>query len=92
VNAVYNPVPFLAVLKLKSLKPDEKTDWIGTAAADSLVSKLSSVPGLFLAEQEEVSAALRDKKSTESGAAELKTVAEVGRRKGGRRKGDASQI
>ncbi len=41
LNAAYNPAPFLVVLKLKSLKPDEKTDWIGTAAADVLVSRLS---------------------------------------------------
>jgi len=62
LNAAYNPMPFLAVLKLKSLKPDEKTDWIGTAAADSLEAKLSSIPGLFLAETEQIEGVARDQK------------------------------
>jgi TolB-like protein len=58
LNAVYNPVPFLAVMKFKSLKPDVQSDWIGKAAAESLTAKLSTVPGMFLAETEQVQTAL----------------------------------
>jgi len=79
LNAAYNPVPFLAVLTLKSLKPDEKTDWIGTAAAESIVSKLSSTPGLFLAERDQVMSALRDQKLREPDVAATQPAAQVGK-------------
>ncbi len=79
LNAVYNPIPFLVVLKLKSLKPDEKTDWIGTAAADSLVSKLSAIPGVFLADREQLSGFMRDQKLTESDVTEPGRVVQLGK-------------
>jgi len=79
LNAAYNPIPLLVVLKLKSLRPDEKTDWIGTAAADSLVSKLSSIPGVYLAEREDVAAAMRGQKLAESDAAEPGHAMQIGK-------------
>lgn len=79
LNAAYNPIPFLIVMKLKSLKPDEKTDWIGTAAADSLTSRLSSVPGMFVADREQVASVLRDKKLTEASTSEADAAAQLGR-------------
>jgi TolB-like protein len=79
LKAAYNPIPFLVVLKLKSLKPDEKTDWIGTAAEDSLVSKLSAMPGVFLAEREQVAGVMRDQKLRESDAAEPDRAAQIGK-------------
>lgn len=59
LNAVYNPVPFLAVLTLESLKPDPQTAWIGKAAAESLTAKLSTIPGMFLAEPAQLRAAIQ---------------------------------
>jgi TolB-like protein len=58
LNAVYNPVPFLAVMNLESLKPDPQNSWIGKAAADSLTAKLSTIPGMFLSEPDQVRLAL----------------------------------
>jgi TolB-like protein len=79
LNAAYNPMPFLAVLTPKSLKPDEKTDWIGTATADSLVVRLSSTPGLFVAERDQVTGVLRDQKLLVSDVAEPGQAAQVGK-------------
>lgn len=58
LNAVYNPVPFLAVTTLESLKPDPQNAWIGKAAAESLTAKLSTIPGMFLSEPDQVRSAL----------------------------------
>jgi TolB-like protein len=79
INAVYNPTPFLAVLKLKSLKPDAKSDWIASATSDSLLSNLSSIPGLFIADPQDVSGALRDQKLSDSDIAEPSRAAQVGK-------------
>jgi TolB-like protein len=79
LNAAYNPVPFLAVLTLKSLKPDEKTDWIGTAAAESLETRLSSTPGLFLAERERVMEVLHDQTLRETHVAATQPAAQIGK-------------
>jgi TolB-like protein len=79
LDAAYNPVPFLAVLTLKSLKPDAATAWIGTAAVDSMLSKLSSVPGLFVADREQVSGVLREQKLPETDVAEVGRAAQVGK-------------
>ena len=79
MDAAYNPIPFLAVLTLKSLKPDQQTDWIGTAAADSLASKLSSTPGLFLTDREQVEGVLRDQKRRASEVAEPESAAKAGK-------------
>jgi TolB-like protein len=79
LNAAYNPTPFLVVMKLKSLKPDERTDWIGTATADSLTSRLSSVPGMFVADREQVASVLRDKKLVEVSTSEADAAAQLGK-------------
>lgn len=79
LNAAYNPTPFLVVMKLTSLKPDERTDWIGTAAADSLTSRLSSVPGMFVADREQVASVLRDKKLVEVSTSEADAAAQLGK-------------
>jgi len=79
LNAVFNPIPFLAVLTPKSLKPDEKTDWIGAATAESLVTGMSSVPGLFIAEREQVVGVLRDQKLREPDVADAAPAAQVGK-------------
>jgi len=79
LNAAYNPMPLLAVLTLKNLKPDEKSDWIGTAAAESLVSKLSGVPGLFVAERQQVTDVLRDQHLQEPDVAEPESATKVGK-------------
>jgi TolB-like protein len=79
LDAAYNPVPFLAVLTPRSLKPDPNTDWIGTAAAESLVTGLSSIPGLFLAEREQVAGVMRDQKLREPDAAEIRPAAQIGK-------------
>jgi len=79
LNAAYNPIPFLAVLTLKSLKPDDKTDWIGIATAESLVTRLGSTPGLFLAERQQVMEVVRDQKLREPDVAEAQPAAQVGK-------------
>lgn len=79
VNAAYNPIPFMMVLKFKSLKPDPSTDWIGSAAAGSLVSRLSTVPGLFLADPDQVAGALKEQKLPEAQMLDANKAAQVGR-------------
>jgi TolB-like protein len=79
MDAAYNPIPFLAVLTLKSLKPDQQNDWIGTAAADSLANKLSTTPGLVLADREQVAGAVRDQKLPDAQAAEPESAAKIGK-------------
>lgn len=56
IDAAYNPVPLLAVVGLKNLKPDKETDWIAKVATDTLVSRLAAVPGLFVADNGQVQA------------------------------------
>lgn len=58
LNAVYNPVPCLAVLSLENLKPDPQNAWIGKAAAESLTATLSTIPGMFLSEADQIRSAL----------------------------------
>jgi TolB-like protein len=79
LDAVFNPIPFLAVLTPKSLKPDEKTDWIGAATAESLITGMSSVPGLFIAERAQVAGVLRDQKLREPDVADPTPAAQVGK-------------
>lgn len=81
LNAAYNPVPFLAVMNLKSLKPDAGTDWIGKVTAESLTSKLSTVPGMFLAEEDQVQTALAGEPKTQTiDTADPGYAAHVGKR------------
>jgi len=58
LDAAYNPVPFLAVMNLTSLKPDPQADWIGKAAAQSFTTKISALPGMFVVEQERTARAM----------------------------------
>lgn len=52
LDAVYNPVPFLAVLPPVSLKPDPQSSWIGKAVSQSLVTKISMLPGMYVLDSE----------------------------------------
>ena len=80
LDAVYNPVPFLAVMNLQSLKPDAQTVWIGKAAADSLTARLSTIPGMFLSEPDQVQSALEARKKGQAiDVTEPSHAAEVGR-------------
>ena len=79
INAVYNPTPYLAVMTLKSLKPDANTDWIATATADSLLSNLSSIQGLFVADHQQVDEALREQKLQTSDIGDPSHAAEIGK-------------
>jgi TolB-like protein len=80
LNAAYNPLPFLAVLKFKSLKPDAQTDWIGKAVAESMTSRLSTMPGMFLAEPDQIQTALvSDPKAAALDLADPGAATELGR-------------
>ena len=79
INAVYNPPPQLAVLRPKGLKADPSSDWISAATTDSLLSNLSSVPGLFVADEGQVNEAVRAGKLSAADAAEPSRAAQIGR-------------
>jgi TolB-like protein len=79
INAVYNPAPFLAVLSLKNLKSDASSDWIAAATSDSLLSNLSSVPGLFVADQQQVTQAVQTDKTLAANAVEPLQAARIGK-------------
>jgi len=79
MDAAYNPIPFLAVLTLKSIKPDPQNDWIGTAAAESLVSKLSATPGMFIADRQQVVGVLQDQKLKDADVVEPNLTAHIGK-------------
>jgi TolB-like protein len=79
INAVYNPAPFLAVLNLKNLKADPSSDWIAAATTDSLLSKLSSFPGLFVADQQQVTQVMQSDKTLASDTVEPLQAARIGK-------------
>jgi TolB-like protein len=79
INAVYNPPPILAVLRPKGLKADPASDWIASATADSLLSNLSAVPGLFIADEGQVDDAVRTRKLSPADAADPSRAAEIGK-------------
>ena len=79
LDAVYNPAPSMAVLRLRDLKQDAWDAWIGTATADALVSALSATPGLYLADQDDLTSAMHEQKLSDSDTAEVKPAAAIGK-------------
>lgn len=69
LDAVYNPVPFLAVLPPVSLKPDPQSNWIGKALSQSLVTKISMLPGMYVLDSERAASAIdTDRRAAEDSA------------------------
>ncbi len=79
IDAVYNPPPVVAVLPPKGLRADPASDWISAATADSLLSDLSAIPGLFVADEGQVNAAVRAGKLSAADAADPSRAAQIGR-------------
>lgn len=80
LEAAYNPVPFLAVMNLTSLKADPQSDWIGKAATQSLTTQLSALPGMYVVENDRVAGALgAGRRTTYVDLADPTRAAQLGR-------------
>jgi len=75
----------IAVAGFKNLRPKTDTDWIGSGAAETLTSRLASVPGLITVERSQMQQLAQEQGLQESDLVETKGAARVGKLLGAER-------
>lgn len=79
------PTRTIAVLTFKNLKDDEKTDWVGEGAAETLTTKLAGLPGLIVVERNQVRALLGEQTFQKTDLMDPGSAVKVGRALGAER-------
>jgi tetratricopeptide (TPR) repeat protein/TolB-like protein len=75
----------IAVMDLKNLRPDDKTDWLGGCAAETLATKLTSIPELVIVQRTQISRILDEQDFQKLDLVDSKSTAKVGKILGAQR-------